>query len=82
MNTRAPQLDQQELLDRLVARLHETLGERLHSVRLYGSWARGEAGEGSDIDVIITVDQISTSSSLWIRSTKQLGKKLGRQGIR
>lgn len=58
MNTRAPQLEQQELLDRLVARLHEALGDRLQSVRLYGSWARGEAGEGSDLDTLVIVDQV------------------------
>ncbi|MGQ9572579.1 MAG: nucleotidyltransferase domain-containing protein [Dehalococcoidia bacterium] len=31
-------------------------GERLRGVILYGSWARGEATEASDIDVLVVLD--------------------------
>jgi predicted nucleotidyltransferase len=32
------------------------LGERLRDIRLFGSEARGEGGEGSDIDILVLVD--------------------------
>lgn len=35
--------------------LRLALGERLRLVRLFGSWARGEATEASDIDVAVVV---------------------------
>lgn len=33
-------------------------GERLKAVRLYGSYARGEENEESDIDILIVLDEI------------------------
>ncbi len=41
------------LLDRLVESLRESLGEKLLSVCLYGSLARDQASEYSDIDLIV-----------------------------
>ena len=37
--------------------LRQKLGERLKKVILYGSQARGDAGEGSDYDVLVLVDE-------------------------
>lgn len=39
--------------------------ERLLGVLLYGSWSRGEAGEGSDIDLCIVIPQTSGRAALW-----------------
>jgi predicted nucleotidyltransferase len=43
-----------------VARLHAELrrfyGERLVELVLFGSWARGEAEAGSDIDVLVVLE--------------------------
>ena len=41
----------------IVARAQETVGEALVGVIALGSWARGEAGPGSDIDVLVVVDR-------------------------
>ena len=38
------------------SRLVETLGDELHSIVLYGSQARKEAVEGSDIDVLCVMN--------------------------
>jgi predicted nucleotidyltransferase len=38
------------------ARLRERLGSRVHGVKLFGSWARGEARPDSDVDVWVLVD--------------------------
>jgi len=44
------------LLDELRDRLSRAYGERLNSVVLFGSEARGQAGPESDIDLIVVLD--------------------------
>lgn len=48
----------QKALEHYAAILREKLGDRLKDVRLFGSWARGEAGEESDVDVWVLVDHL------------------------
>ncbi len=50
---RHPKLD--EILLRYRAGLQQALGQQLSRVVLYGSQARGEAWEGSDIDVLVVM---------------------------
>lgn len=57
METRIPDRLERALAD-YAARLRGALGERLRAVRLFGSWARGEAGPGSDVDVWVLVDTL------------------------
>jgi predicted nucleotidyltransferase len=45
-----------EILTRLTTGLSEFLGEQLADVYLYGSYARGDAYDGSDIDILIVID--------------------------
>ena len=45
-----------EILNNIKARLQETYGDRLKGVVLYGSEARGEAEEDSDIDLLVLLD--------------------------
>lgn len=44
------------LLDRLAADLKGLYGERYRGLVLYGSYARGEADEGSDVDVLLLLE--------------------------
>jgi predicted nucleotidyltransferase len=37
------------------AKLKKLYGERLKNFILYGSWARGEATKGSDIDIVVVL---------------------------
>jgi predicted nucleotidyltransferase len=43
------------ILSELRSRFHELYGDRLVQMILYGSQARGDAEEGSDIDVLVVL---------------------------
>lgn len=47
----------QLLLQELKSKLQELYGDRLFSVLLYGSVARGEANADSDIDVLVVLKE-------------------------
>lgn len=49
-------------LDRLVEALKNSIGENLVSVVLYGSYARGQIGSESDVDVLIIAEGLPSSS--------------------
>ncbi|RMF50600.1 MAG: nucleotidyltransferase domain-containing protein [Bacteroidetes bacterium] len=51
-----------EVLCRLKQGLSDLYGERLKGVYLFGSYARGEADEESDIDVLIVLDRVDNYS--------------------
>ena len=38
--------------------LEKIYGERLHRVYLFGSYARGEADEESDVDIAVVLDDV------------------------
>jgi hypothetical protein len=51
----------QSLLEELVKALHEKLGDDLVSVVVYGSVARGEARQDSDIDILVVARNLPKS---------------------
>lgn len=50
-------MDTHEILKQISEALHKVHGDRLESVILYGSEARGEATEDSDIDVLVLIEE-------------------------
>ena len=46
-------------IERFKALLMERFGMRLRQVVLFGSWARGEATEESDVDLLVVIDNLS-----------------------
>ncbi|MGB9714804.1 MAG: nucleotidyltransferase domain-containing protein [Thermodesulfovibrionales bacterium] len=45
-----------EILKEFKEEIEKLYGKRLKSIILYGSWARGDATEDSDIDVLIVLE--------------------------
>jgi predicted nucleotidyltransferase len=50
--------DIEPILEEAKKSLQKIYGEKLKGVILYGSYARGDATEGSDIDVIVILEEI------------------------
>lgn len=61
-------------MDILVGSLKKYLKENLVSVVLFGSVARGEAGEGSDIDLLVVAKDFGTSGSRFVVFNKIEGE--------
>ena len=55
--TSHPDLKAEEAISRYVSRIKAAFGDSICQVVLFGSYARGEAGPGSDVDLmVITTD--------------------------
>lgn len=53
-------IDVNSFLEKFLPLLKVTFGERLWFVGLQGSYARGEATENSDIDIVVILDMLNT----------------------
>ena len=51
--------DLQHWLDEYVSAVDAAFGARIEFIGLQGSYARGEQHEGSDIDVVLLLDELS-----------------------
>ncbi|HYU31838.1 MAG TPA: nucleotidyltransferase domain-containing protein [Thermoanaerobaculia bacterium] len=56
-------------------RLEELYGSRFHDLLLYGSYARGEADEGSDVDLLVLLDG-PVDTGLEIKRTSNISAPL------
>ena len=59
--------DIKEILEEVGEKLKKLYGENLRGIILYGSYARGEATEDSDIDLIILLEDMEDISKEWER---------------
>jgi len=82
MATRLSVEDVKVALDGIVQRLHEEFRERLVAVVIYGSYVRGIATSGSDVDLLVVVkglprdwEVIHRLEDEWMRQGRRLGKR-------
>jgi len=66
-----------EALARFRATLHERFGDRLRELVLFGSQARGEAAEESDVDLLVVVEGLTEAER---RDVLDLGWAAGAAG--
>jgi predicted nucleotidyltransferase len=62
----APAQDPSEgkrIAEQAARRLADAYGDRLQQVVLFGSWARGEAHEESDVDLVVVLDLVGDRAS-------------------
>jgi predicted nucleotidyltransferase len=59
--TEPPRPDWQTAVQRFVEETRAEYGPRLHQIVLYGSRARGDADEESDLDLLVVLDQVADS---------------------
>ena len=62
----APAQDPSEgkrISEQAARRLADAYGDRLRQVFLFGSWARGEAHEESDVDLVVVLDHVVDRAS-------------------
>ena len=74
-----------ELVAHVKSRLCDLYGERLRGVYLFGSYARGEADEESDVDILVVLDavqrysaEIELTSRLFSDASLQYGVSVSR----
>lgn len=63
-------------LDELVTFLRQRFGPRVHDLRLFGSRARGEGHEFSDLDVLIAIDDLDSleRGEIWAFSGRMMDR--------
>jgi hypothetical protein len=70
-----------QLLERFLALLQEHFGDRLISLVLYGSVARSEAREDSDIDLLLILDPVTTNYHRRLDEVLVVQTRLEQEGV-
>ena len=71
----------EHLLERFLALLQGHFGDRLISLVLYGSVARGEAGEESDLDLLLILDRVSANYHRRLDEVRVVQARLEQEGV-
>lgn len=54
----------------------KALGERLHNIILYGSYARGDYNDGSDIDIMVLADGSDNEKPVFLRAIDKISSSI------
>jgi predicted nucleotidyltransferase len=66
-----------EIFNEVVKRCEELFGDKLRDAYLYGSYARGDFDDESDIDILVTVDKDAEELSHFRRNMSYINSDLG-----
>lgn len=69
-------MDRDEIIARLKAMEPELRAQGIEHLALFGSYARGEAGPGSDVDLLATVSGCEVSLLDIVRLGRELSERL------
>ncbi|MEM2925792.1 MAG: nucleotidyltransferase domain-containing protein, partial [Methanocellales archaeon] len=73
---RLAQSEYEKLIEEYIALMKMHFGERLRSICLFGSVARGNAAANSDIDILVVADDLPEEIGLRIKETSYIHQKL------
>jgi predicted nucleotidyltransferase len=65
-------LDPLAIAESVARALKDLYGDRLRGIRMFGSWARGDAHPESDIDLLIVLDRVDS----WLAESKRMDEVL------
>lgn len=65
------------VLEELVAQIHNILGDNLERIVLYGSYARGDNEEDSDVDIMVLTNLSSEENRKYDRELNKIFSRLG-----
>ena len=65
------------IMEEVIQQVSQLLGDKLNSVILFGSYARGDNTEDSDIDIMLILDCSKAQSLTYRRSISQIASRIG-----
>ena len=71
------QSEAMEIFEEVVKQCSELFGDKLRDAYLYGSYARGDYDDESDIDILLTVDENAEVLSHFRRRLSYINSDLG-----
>jgi predicted nucleotidyltransferase len=65
------------IMEEVIQQVSRLLGDKLNSVILFGSYARGDNTEDSDIDIMLILDCSKAQSLTYRRNISQIASRIG-----
>ena len=69
-------VDARKILKEVYEAAHELFGDKLRDVYLYGSYARGDFREDSDVDILVSVDLPPDELASFWRTFAHIGSEV------
>lgn len=71
------QLQLNQITNEVKQDMQNVLGDKLHQIILYGSYARGDYDNESDIDMMVLVDMSETELTNYRKQVNRVASKIG-----
>lgn len=67
----------EEIIKEVTYKVKDILGDKLYKIILYGSYARGDYDESSDIDIMVLVDISQSELTLYRKKVNKIASRIG-----